>query len=477
MLGPRAGEYIDLIKHGPTESYAAVLADLRKQIDALHLVLIPYAMNANEVGYALPELVEAIPCRETPFAVHDGLAEIADASQLLKNAGFEAHDGNSPEAWSFDKPGAITFVDNQIAHAGKSSLRIESPGIADPKNGHGRLWQSVKVTPFRAFEFSGWLKTKDLTDTKALQFYFEGVDGGQPLVYANREAGFGSRVKSTQDWTKYTVRFNSASNTKLELFFGIWSPHATGTLWFDDADLHEVALYHTVRRESLPLTVVSADGARTFEEGRDYAVGEGKLTIPKGSRIADGAHLKVSWYQRAEMIGPPFANANHPEYFKAERIIAEKLDALFVHPPGFMMTFDEWRVANWDPAGGKMTAGEYMANTVRQSTELLRQINPRYDIFVWSDMFDPNENALGKYFMVNGPITGSWKGLSKDTTIVTWTGGVKALRFFSDLGNKQMIGGYYSSMDNVKDWSLRDLDQAEVKASNRHRRFHVHDMG
>jgi hypothetical protein len=465
VLGARAGEYIDLVKHTPMQSYTSAFADLRKQTDGLHLALIPYAINPNEVGYAVPELIEAIPCRHTPFLVHDRIAEVvSDPPQLLANPGFEALQGNSPEAWGHDKPGVITFMDDRVKHSGNASVRIQDPGVGDPKNGHGRLWQAVNVRPFRALEFSIWLKTRDLSDTDKLQFYFEGVDGGQPLIYANREAGFGSLVKATQDWTKYTVHFNSASNTKLELFFGIWSRQASGTLWFDDADLHEVGLYHTVRRESLPLTVVSADGAQTYEEGRDFAVHDGRLTIPEGSRIADGAHLELSWYQRAEMIGPPFANASHPRYFEVERAIAEKLDTLFVHPPGFMMTYDEWRVANWDPAGGNVTAGEYVAKTVRQSTELLKQINPHYELYVWSDMFDPNENAVEKYFMANGPLTGSWKGLSKDTVIMTWTGGAKALRFFSDLGMKQMIGGYYSSLGNVKEW-LDAIDEVEAKGA------------
>jgi hypothetical protein len=249
------------------------------------------------------------------------------------------------------------------------------------------------------------------------------------------------------------------------LYFGIWSNHGSGSIWLDDADLHEIGLFHTVRRDSLPIAVTSADGAQKYEEGRDYVVAEQRLTIPLGARIAEGGELKVSWYQRAEMIGPPFANASHPKYFEVERGIAQKLDGLFGQPPGFMMTYDEWRVANWDPAAGDVTAGQYMAETVRHTTQLLREINPRYELFIWSDMFDPNENALPKYFMCNGPLTDSWKGLSKDTIVMTWTGGAKALKFFSDLGMHQVIGGYYSSMGNVKSW-LDDLDKAEAEGAH-----------
>ena len=462
MLGSRAGEYIDLWNHPPREGYAETLAEIRQEMDALHLALIPYALSPNEVGYAAPELSEAIPCKETPFRIHGKIAEMDTAPEpLLKNPGFEEHDGNSPQAWGHDKAGVITFIDNQVTHGGHASVRIQDTAGGDPKNGHGRLWQDVQVAPFRAYEFSIWLKTKDLPEAHSMQFYFEGTDGGQPMVYANRENGFGAPIKATQDWTKYTIHFNSASNRKLSLYLGIWSTQSHGTLWLDDADLHEVGLFHTVRRNSLPITVTSADGAQVYEEGRDYAVKEQRLEISNSSRISDGAPLHVTWYQRAEMIGPPFANASHEKYFEVERSIAQKLDNLFGRPPGFMMTFDEWRIANWDPASGQISAGEYMAQTVRKTTEMLRQINPHYELFVWSDMFDPNENALKKYFMCNGPLTDSWKGLSKDTTVVTWDGGAKALKFFSDLGLRQMIGGYYSSMPNVKEW----LDHlAEVEA-------------
>jgi hypothetical protein len=390
---------------------------------------------------------------------------VSEPAQFLANPGFEGHTGDAPDAWGHDKPGIITFADTLVTHSGAASIRIQDSGRGDPKYGHGRLYQEVKVTPYRAFQFSVWIKTQDLTDTGAVQFYFEGVDGGQPLIYANRETGLGAPLPRTQDWTQYTVLFNSASNTRIVLYFGIWSNHATGKIWFDDADLHEVGLAHTVRRASLPLTVTSADGRQTYAEGHDYVVGDAKLTLPAGSRILDGASLKVSWYQRADMIGPPFANAGHEKYFQVEQAIAEKLDTLFGHPPGFMMTYDEWRVANWDPVVGNITAGQYIAHTVRRTINQLKHINARSEISVWSDMFDPNENAVDKYFLCNGPVTGAWEGLTPETIVVTWTGSAKALQFFSDRGFHQTIGGYYSSLANVTDW-LDDVDRVEAQGAN-----------
>ncbi|MDQ2687762.1 MAG: hypothetical protein M3Y28_07850, partial [Armatimonadota bacterium] len=42
-------------------------------------------------------------------------------------------------------------------------------------------------------------------------------------------------------------------------------------------------------------------------------------------------------------------------------------------------------------------------------------------------------------------LKGSWKGLDKDVGIVNWNGGggAKAVKFFSDLGLKQVLSGYY----------------------------------
>jgi hypothetical protein len=242
---------------------------------------------------------------------------------------------------------------------------------------------------------------------------------------------------------------------------GIWSNRAVGKVWFDDVELHEVGLSRTVRRPSLPVRVTSFDGGNTYVEGIDYAVDNERLTIPRNSRVRDGERLKVSWFQPADTMVKPFASASQPHYYEIEDRIARSLDSLFNRPPGFMMSFDEWWIANWDPAGGNISAGEYVARTVRQSSEMLKRIGPNYELYVWSDMFDPNENAHAKYYMVNGTLEGSWKGLVQGTVLMTWTGGAKALQFFSDKGFHQIIAGYYESVGNVSKW-LDDLDSVEA---------------
>jgi hypothetical protein len=109
-----------------------------------------------------------------------------------------------------------------------------------------------------------------------------------------------------------------------------------------------------------------------------------------------------------------------------------------------MMSHDEIRVLNWDDTceTRKMTPGQLLADNVRQCATLLQGS----DIYVWGDMFDPFHNAVAKdYYLVNGPLTGSWQGLTKDVIVLNWNFGKRddSLKFFADRGHRQVIAGYY----------------------------------
>lgn len=462
VLGDNGGQYLHLATQPP--NFFTNFALVRSRAKALGLALIPYSFNPTQVTYVDPTLAEAIPARGTEFVVHQSIATVPDGPQLLVNPGFEDYKGDQPAGWTVDKPGVVSFIDTAVKHSGAASLRVQDPSVNNPPYGHARHYQEVKVVPFHAYELSVWMKTQGFNRTDTISLYVAGNDGQQPELYANRDADMGSRVAPTQDWKQYTATFNSCTNTSIEVYAGAWADKdAHGKLWFDDMELHEVGLADTARRPSLPVIVTSGDGTKTYQEGTDYTVGDRKLTIPIGSAITDGEHLKVSWYEGATMVqDTPPASAKQAQYWTIEDDISRRLDALFGHPSAFMMTYDEWRAANWDPVGPAVTAGEYVAQTTRKSIRLLRKINPKYEISIWSDMYDPNENAQSKYFVVNGSLAGSWKGLAPDTVIMTWDGGEKALQFFSKLGLRQVIGGYYDSVDNVRQW-LDEVDQLEAQ--------------
>jgi hypothetical protein len=72
-------------------------------------------------------------------------------------------------------------------------------------------------------------------------------------------------------------------------------------------------------------------------------------------------------------------------------------------------------------------------------------------------MFDPFHNAVDKYYLVNGSLKGSWKGIPRDVIIANWNSGKarESLAFFAERGHRQLIAGYYDADDlsNLEQWN------------------------
>ncbi len=72
-------------------------------------------------------------------------------------------------------------------------------------------------------------------------------------------------------------------------------------------------------------------------------------------------------------------------------------------------------------------------------------------------MLDPNHNAHGNYYLVNGDFTGSWKHVPKDLVMAVWGGPPreKSLRFFAEQGFRSLAACYYDADDlnDVKAWA------------------------
>jgi hypothetical protein len=126
------------------------------------------------------------------------------------------------------------------------------------------------------------------------------------------------------------------------------------------------------------------------------------------------------------------------------------------------MGHDEIRVAGWCQAcreAGK-TPGAVLAANAARCVKILKEVNPQARIVVWSDMFDPNHNATPQFYLANGTLAGSWKGLPAEVIVATWKDlswtprqGETSLRWFADRGHSQIIAGYYDQgMDNLQKW-------------------------
>jgi hypothetical protein len=128
-----------------------------------------------------------------------------------------------------------------------------------------------------------------------------------------------------------------------------------------------------------------------------------------------------------------------------------------VAPKTWFFSHDEIRVAGWCrscQASGK-TPGELLAANVKRCVEIVKKIDPKARIVIWSDMFDPNHNAVERYYLVNGSLAGSWKGLPSDVVVCNWNGDKSAAsaKWFAGRGHTQIIAGYYDGdLSNFERW-------------------------
>jgi hypothetical protein len=404
--------------------------------------------------------VEGVLSKDALFIAHGGTAThqpdnpIAHAARghPVVNGDFEDVTGNRFNGWSLqDDEGVTTFADHEVAHGGKTSLRMES--IGKNQHRHCRLAQPLKLQPHRQYRISIWVKSENLSpadpEVKVLT-----ADSQRAVSFQTFHTG------RTQDWTHHDLVFNSLGHRDAMLYLGSWSGK-DGKLWWDDLQIQEIGLVNVLRRPGCPVTVRGENSA-TYQEGRDYA----KIVDPQlhpwrayheppvirltsNTRIREDERLRVSYYHPLIIYEDRVTSCiTEPKIFADWRAEVKQADELF-HPAAFFMSHDEMRVMNQCALcrSKQMTPGQLLAWNVRKAAQIIREIRPDAEIWVWSDMFDPMHNAVDQYYAVNGSLKGSWKGLDKDVGIVNWHGGLmgKNCRFFADLGLKQILSGYYDS--------------------------------
>ncbi len=405
-------------------------------------------------------LLRGLPVTDAPFLVQGRSAQLVpDASARIINGGFEEFQGKRFNKFSFhDQPGVISFVDTVVKHGGKAALRMEN--FTAKPNGLGRVMQEVRVQPHRCYRVSVWVKTENLQPADA--FVISALNQDRSI------ASLKPSLPPTSDWKKIQFLFNSAAFDTVRLYAGIWGGKS-GKFWLDDWALEEVGPINVLRRPGTPVTVKSADGATTYAEGRDYeplidpayspyniARSAPPLKLAPGSRIQDGARLRVSWYHSLAIskgqISVCMAEPELYAIFDAEaKLLAERL-----HPKHVLLNMDEIRMGGTCAACRSRNMGELLGECITKQTQILRKYMPGVEVLIWSDMLDPNQNAHGNYYLVEGDFTGSWKHIPKDLTIAVWGGEPRAesLKFFADEGFAMLVACYYDADDlkTVSGW-------------------------
>lgn len=444
-------------------AYSRRLEAIQRVCESNKLELIPSVFSVGYGGGILshnPNLAEGLPVVDAPFVVQGNEARfVADSTVRLVNGGFEEFNGNKFSGFGFhDAPGKISFADLEIKHYGKASVRLEN--FASDPNGHARVMQSVRVTPQRCYRVSVWVKTEGLKPTSAFRCI--------ALVGDRELAPRQFNLPATTDWRKISFLFNSLNNEKVNLYAGLWEGKA-GKVWLDDWTIEDAGPVCVLHRPGTPVTVRSEDGATTYTEGKDYATlnspdfnvwrGDSSpavLKLVSGGRIKDGQRLRVSWYHSMlihdSQVTTCMAEPELYEIFDHEaKLLAERL-----RPKRVLLNTDEVRMGGTCQACAGRDMAQLLGECVTKQAAAIRRHSPKAEVYVWSDMFDPNHNAHPNYYLVQGDFTGSWKHIPKDLIMAVWGGEprAKSPSFFADQGFPVLVACYYDAdnLNEVKGW-------------------------
>jgi hypothetical protein len=474
--------------------YLARLLKVKEIADANHMEIIPEGFGIKYGGAPLDidkNLAEGLQVKDALFVARGGTAQfVADSPAKLVNSGFEDYQGNRFRGFTTqDEPGKLTFVDTAVSHSGKASLRIENfgnrkavkPAVAvtpldasgrrDPAmDGVAQVSQEIRVKPYRCYRVSAWIKTEDVEPVTLFSIKAFTPDDRDLAIY-NAVA-----PSPTSGWRQVTTSFNSWYADRIDLTFGVFNG-VKGKVWVDDVEVEEVGLMNVIRRDGAPLIVRDEKTGMVYKEGRDFAsISDPNLdfrwTHPMpsirllpGGRIHDGARLRVSYYHGTTIYAEfdleiPIcpSSAKVREIWKQQFPLIEK----YLAPKRYYLDIgDEQRAFNRDESckHRKKDASALLGDTTQWLYDQVHSVNPKAQVLVWSDMFDPNHNALKKYFLVDGSLENTWKYLPKDMRIVCWyfEKRQQSLDFFSSHGFKTIASvdvqvdpnGWLAAMDTT----------------------------
>ncbi len=446
-----------------------------KQVCARNRVeIIPIIFSVGYGGNVLAHdrnLAEGLPVKDARFVVQGKEARLkTDFPVEIPNGGFEAHAGDRAFGCGLqDLPGKVSFVDTRVVKEGRASLRFENFGQFP--HGHGRVMFEVPVRPHRCYRIAAWVKTENLQLQPAGCFDIQVFAGERSLLFSPGMP----HVEPTGDWRRVVLGFNSMEFDKIRIYAGVWEGKA-GRFWLDGLEIEEVGLANLLRRSGTPLVVRDEASATVYEEGRDFApvadpelnfrfdhLGPAIRLLPKG-RIRDGQSLRVSYYYGMSVYdGQVTVCMSEPKLYdiwaKQVELIQQRLA-----PKRWLLSMDEIRAGGSCEAckARKMSMAQILGDCITRQFKMIRRVNPEAEVLVWSDMLDPNHNAHGNYYLVDGDFTGSWQYVPKDLRIACWyyEKRQESLSHFSKLGFKTLAAAYYDgeTLENPKGW-LEALDR------------------
>lgn len=443
------------------------LTSLKKTCDGVKLEIIPLGFS---VGYGSGilahnrNLAAGLPVHGALFVAAEGEARfVPDSPVKLLNGGFEEHRGNLPA--SFTLHGGAASIDTTVFHSGKASLRFTEFNGA---TGECYAAQELRTTPYRCYRMRCWVKTEDVSRETRFHFWAIAPDGRE-LAYLELP------LTATSDWNRVDWAFNSWYADHISFRVGIADGKARN-VWVDDVTVEETGLANVLRRPGTPVVVRNEKTHEVYEEGRDYDhIADPKLDfhwnhdapsirLLAGGRIRSGDRLRVDYFHGKQIYHDQVPiDMSEPEVYeiwKRQIPLIEK----YLAPKKYFLSMDEVRIGGFCKAcqDRHLPMAEILGDCVRRQAAMVRAVNPKAQIVVWSDMFDPNHNARKEYYLIDGSFEGTWNYLPKSLVIACWYYEKRdlSLPFFSRRGYHTLAGAYYDAdnLDNPKGW-LRSLDQ------------------
>jgi hypothetical protein len=179
-----------------------------------HRFLFDEELRAKPVFYAIQKTLENPDDLKLIFDIPrpDGVAAVGPKfnSGLLKNGSFEEEFNN----WKTWGSAEIVF---DGSHSGGACAAI------GPKTG---LRQQVKLKPNTKYILTAWVKNEE-GDKTTIKIKVDGV--AKP---------FAAQAGST-DYKKVSVKFNTGSSSKADVYVQKWRNTDSGTSWIDDVRLVE----------------------------------------------------------------------------------------------------------------------------------------------------------------------------------------------------------------------------------------------
>src|ERR1700722_6077556 len=166
-----------------------------------------------------------------------GLAELeGPKNSMVWDGGFESDVIGEAYAWRFRRTSSSAQIgfDTQEKYSGKRSLRVSFDGSSDVA--FYDVCQTAPTEAGKAYELSGWMKSKDLTTDQGVRIELRpGVAGQTGATTAD--------VRGTQPWTRFAVVWPGAKENQETQICLRRDPsdqednQMRGTAWVDDVAL------------------------------------------------------------------------------------------------------------------------------------------------------------------------------------------------------------------------------------------------